>query len=150
MNKKIELSRMMVVSNEFYKITKISKRSVQDINNLELIPIIANCAFSVEIALKILYYANNEKKITGHNIKDIYNQVKEYGLETYLLKRFPQIILDRMINELENAFEEFRYIYEQKKIIHVIPNDIKIFTSYINEYCINYLYDNFEIKIDNK
>lgn len=148
MNKKIELKNMMVISNEFLKITKISERSVLTIDNIELIPIIVNCTFSIEVALKCLYYANNSVKAkTGHNIKKIYNLTKKYGLEEFLLKDFTIDEINRILDELENAFDEFRYLYEQKKTINIVPSHVKDFVRYINLYCIDYLKINYGITL---
>ena len=148
MKKDIELQRMMVIYNEFYKITKISKRSVMQIDNVELIPIIVNCTFSIEVALKCLYYANNETKAkTGHNIRKIYELTKGYELEEFLLKDFSYSEINKILDELENAFEEFRYIYEQRKTIRIIPAHVKDFTGYIIAFCNEYLKKHYNITI---
>ena len=139
MNKNVEIERMMMISNEFYKLTGIADKSVMEIQALELIPITVNCAFSIELALKSLYYANNTTKITGHNIKDIYNSVKNCGLETFLLKDFSSDEIKTIIEQLENAFVEFRYLYEQNKTITISKSLLKDFTLYINSYCNDYL-----------
>ena len=130
---------MMTISNEFYKLTGIANKSVIEIHALELIPITVNCAFSIELALKSLYYAINNTKTTGHNIKTIYNSVKNCGLETFLLKDFSADEIDRILDQLENAFVEFRYLYEQNKTIIISKTLLKDFTLYINSYCNDYL-----------
>ena len=63
MHTKVEINRMMAISNEFYRITRISDKSTLQINKFELIPIVVNCALSIELSLKSLYYAINNKKI---------------------------------------------------------------------------------------
>lgn len=146
MNKKTELKCMMIISNEFLKITKISDRSVLTIDGIELIPVVVNCTFSIELALKCLYYANNFTKAnTGHNIKKIYGLSKKYGLEEYLLKDFTNDEIDKILDELETAFADFRYLYEQKKSLHITPSLLKDFAIFVNAYCIEYLKNNFDI-----
>lgn len=147
MQKNTELRNMMIVSNAFFELTKISNRSVIRIDKVETIPVVTNCAFSIELALKFLYYANNNTKIMGHNIKELYQKVKEYGLEDYLLQNFTSPEIDRMLREFENAFEEFRYIYEQEKTIHIDLLDVQNFTKFINAYCMNYLKKELNITI---
>ena len=51
MRKKVEIERMMTIFNEFYKLTHISEKSVLRISGIELIPIIVNCSFSIELSL---------------------------------------------------------------------------------------------------
>lgn len=139
MDKKVEIERMMMISNEFYKLTGISKKSALIIDKYELIPITVNCTFSIELALKCLYYANNNEKIDGHNIKKLYSLTKGYGLESFLLNDFTADEIDRIVNQLENAFVEFRYLYEQKKVLTIQPPLLKDFTAFINGYCTNYI-----------
>lgn len=147
--KSIELKNMMVISNEFYKLTNIAERSTLIIDNVELIPIVVNCTFSIEVALKCLYYANNKAKIGKiHNIRKIYELTKAYGLEEYLLRDFKQIEINKILDELENAFEEFRYLYEQTKIIQIVPAHVKDFSAYINAYCKAYLKEEWDIDIN--
>ena len=139
MNKDVEIKRMMMLSNEFYKITGIANKSPKEINAFELIPITTNCAFSIELALKSLYYINNINKATGHKIKDLYNLTKAYGLENFLLKDFSINEINKILDQLDNAFVEFRYLYEQNKTLIISRTFLKDFTSYINFYCNNYI-----------
>ncbi len=139
MDKKVEIKRMMMISNEFFKLTKTSGKSALHMNKYELIPITANCAFSVELALKSLYYANNSKKTHGHSIKNLYNLTKDYGLEEFLLNDFDADEIDVIVNQLDNAFVEFRYLFEQKKVVHINILLLKDFTTYVNSYCVKYI-----------
>ena len=144
MDKKVEIKRMIIISNEFYRITKLSEKSALQINRLELIPIVVNCAFSIELSLKSLYYAINNKKTSGHNLKLLYNSVKMCGLEKYLLSAFTSNEIDKIIDELENAFVEFRYLYEQKKIIIISSSLLKDFILFVNSFCNRYI--NYNVK----
>lgn len=144
MNKKVEIERMIMISNEFYKLTGIADKSPKEINAFELIPITANCTFSIELALKSLYYINNTDKATGHKIKDLYNLTKAYGLENFLLKDFSINEINKILDQLDNAFVEFRYLYGQNKTLTISRTFLKHFTSYINFYCNDYIKKNLK------
>ena len=69
----------------------------------------------------------------------MYNSVKTCGLENYLLSAFSLNEIDKIIDELENSFVEFRYLYEQKKIITISPNLLKDFILFVNIFCNSYI-----------
>ena len=139
MKKNTELKRMMVVSNSFLKISGISN-SMSNTNAYDMIAVIANCAFSIEISQKCLYYADYNNKITWtHDIQFLYDSVKQSGLEQYLLKFLPRSNITKITKELSNAFEDFRYIYESKKSLKITPSLMKYFTILINKYSNKYV-----------
>lgn len=135
-SKYYELCRMMDVSNSFFSISEIKNKSVFDYENVLSIPTIVNATFSLEIALKFLYYANNiNDKQTGHKITKLYNNSKKYGLEEYLKSGFSDNEISEALKELDKAFENFRYIYEYKGVLKINQLLIRDFICNVNKYC---------------
>jgi hypothetical protein len=138
-SKRTELQRMMVVSNAFVDITNFKNESVLRYSPELLIAATVNSAFSIEVALKFLYYDLYDKKILNeHSIKKLYEKIKDYGLEKYLLNDFTQEELNTILEQIDYAFVNFRYIYEYQNSLKITPSLLKDFTLFINCYCNNY------------
>lgn len=74
-SKRTELQRMMVVSNAFVDITNFKNESVLRYSSELLIAATVNSAFSIEVALKFLYYDHyDKKKKNEHSIKKLYKK----------------------------------------------------------------------------
>ena len=104
--------------------------SKTDKNNY-LEPALMCCAFSFELYLKAIYYHENKKKISGHNILDLFNKLSfesQNSIENYYKKYFeehinankwykenfniPSLDFNESIKEISEVFVSIRYIYE--------------------------------------
>ena len=133
---KSQIDDMLVIANSFCDITNFKNKSILHYNNAhELIAHIVNAAFSLEMCFKYLYSYNTHLRISGHELKKLYNKAKTFGLENYLLTGFTKNEIEKIIAQLNDSFYEWRYSYELNKHLKVdlaLMKDILI--SVIN-YC---------------
>lgn len=144
-----ELSRMVDVFNSFYSLSKIGETSIFDYNGKDLIAITVSAVFSIEVCFKFLYYLFNDKKQKRiHEIKKLYSSIKDYGLEDFLLTGFTIDEINMVLNQINTAFEDFRYLYEYESKLSITPSLLRDFIFNINNYC-NLLYkDNVKKQFD--
>ena len=63
-----------------------------------------------------------------------------------MLKDFTKEEIERILEQIDYAFVNFRYIYEYQDTLKITPSLLKHFTLFINCYCNNY----YEQKYCNK
>lgn len=51
----------------------------------------------------------------GHNLLDIYNIIKCYGLENFIKKYFKKEEIEKILEQMSSAFVDWRYAYEGRK-----------------------------------
>lgn len=135
---------ILIEANSFYDITTLKNKSVFEFNKYQLIAIIVNCAFSLELYFKYIYlciynelYKGKNKGNNGHNLLDIYNIIKHYGLENFIEKYFKKEEIEKILEQMSSAFVDWRYAYEGKKQLIVNYILLKDFIAYISEYANN-------------
>ena len=106
--------------------------SKTDRNNY-LEPALMCCAFSFELYLKAIYYYENKKKVSGHNILDLFNKLSfesQNSIENYYKKYFeehinankwykeniPSLDFKESVLEISDVFIKIRYIYENPSL----------------------------------
>ena len=73
----------------------------------------------------------------GHNLLDIYNIIKCYGLENFIKKYFKKEEIEKILEQMSSAFVDWRYAYEGRKQLIVNYILLKDFIAYISEYANN-------------
>ena len=117
---KSQIDDMLVIANSFCNITNFKNKSILHLNNAHyLIAYIVNAAFSLEMCFKYLYSYNTYLRISGHELKKLYNKAKTFGLEEYLLTGFTKTEIEKILTQLNNSFYEWRYSYELNKYLKV-------------------------------
>jgi hypothetical protein len=89
-----------------------------------LAPFVVNAVFSIEIYLKAIHCVFGNT-IRGHNLSAIFKSLNEEGKSIFLLAAEavrPHYMLEEgvdiidCLNSLSTAFEDWRYLYENKKL----------------------------------
>ena len=101
---------ILIEANSFYDITTLKNKSVFEFNKYQLIAIIVNCAFSLELYFKYIYlciynelYKGKNKGNNGHNLLDIYNIIKHYGLENFIEKYFKNEEIEKILEQMSSV-----------------------------------------------
>lgn len=97
----------------------------------KIFPFIVNKSFACEVYLKTINKIEEKQDKKIHNLVDLANVtgINEYFKE-YLKKTCPKLTekeIDDSLQNISNAFEDWRYFYEQQ--------DIKIMHGFLNSYC---------------
>ena len=112
---------------------------------------IVNSAFACEVFIKSLLVFNgvSVEKIHGHDLKILWGKLQKVDLQTALLVEMrmrewfnseDETLFDKMLTEISNAFEYWRYIYE-KRGGTINPNFLRGFRDVLREVCCNKLYN---------
>lgn len=112
-----------------------------------IIPEIVNRAFACEIFLKAMLTYKNIKFKRNHNLfelwkklsKELSNKVEGEIYECIELEE--SVSLDDLINKIANAFNEWRYIYEEN-LKSVNLGFLKIFNDSLREVCCKEIHGN--------
>lgn len=75
---------ILIEANSFYDITTLKNKSVFEFNKYQLIAIIVNCAFSLELYFKYIYlctyYEGRKQLIVNYTLlKDFIAYISEYA-----------------------------------------------------------------------
>lgn len=141
-----ELYRMVDVFNSFYSLSGVGEKSIFDFDGKSYIAVTVNAVFSLEICFKFLYYLKHDSKHKHtHSLMKLYNSVKDDGLEEFLLTGFTHEEINYIMNEIDYAFDHFRYLYEYKSTLKISRVFLRDFTFNINSYC-NEIFNNNAIK----
>lgn len=114
-------------------------------NPIGIIPFVVNSAFSIELYLKTLAQIHNTP-LRGHKLLDLYDelsavakqQIEAQTKEYKTLKNFQgNIDLRAHLEDLNNAFTEWRYAYEFDKVTLVRPIDAFVVLDVLHRSCVN-------------
>ena len=144
---------MYVTARQFKNIVNVDELVPTPKNNFKnkIYPFIVNKSFACEVYLKLILMATQKKKKRGHNLKELSQitnmdtQFKNYLLSNKL--KLTDQEFEEYLNNISNAFEKWRYIYE-KKNIKVMYGFLNTFCIFLDEYCINLMKELFNIDVD--
>ena len=110
------------------------------------VPDIVNSAFACEVFIKSLLVFNGFplKEIRGHELAGLLKQLETKDLETVIKVKDSfdsnEDEFNDMINNISNAFEQWRYVYEKHSSeIHL--NFLRLLRSVLREVCCEKLYN---------
>lgn len=92
-----------------------SKESIVDIGlGADLYPFVVNSAFSCELSLKAILMTQQMSRVYGHDLHTLFQKLDEQdqGAISAKAENELNISLDKVLNEFNNAFVEWRYAYE--------------------------------------
>ena len=141
------------VANDFKTVAIMiydNNLSNDSIKNKLLNPFVVNAMFSIEIYLKIIIKSINSSVDNVHNLKKLFETIKNDGNDIYYKLNNTYIIkankdLSYFADEYQNAFENFRYSYEgynydgstdcSKIMLRFSPDDIVPLLVILSEFC---------------
>lgn len=141
------------VANDFKTVAIMiydNNLSNDSIKNKLLNPFVVNAMFSIEIYLKIIIKSINSSVDNVHNLKKLFETIKNDGNDIYYKLNNTYIIkankdLSYFADEYQNAFENFRYSYEgynydgsidcSKIMQRFSPDDIVPLLVILSEFC---------------
>lgn len=111
---------------------------------------IVNSAFACEVFIKslLVFHGISVEKLKGHHLKKLWDEFKTIDCKTALLveKKMRETftsenshMFDELLDNISNAFEYWRYIYE-KKGGSINLNFLRCFRELLREVCCNQLY----------
>ena len=144
---------MYVIARQFKNIVEIDELVPTPKNDFrnKIYPFIVNKSFSCEVYLKLILMATQKKKKKGHNLKELSQMINiDTKFKNYLLSNKLELTnkeFDEYLNNISNAFEDWRYIYE-KEDIKIMHGFLNTFCNFLDEYCKELMKDLFNIDVD--
>lgn len=149
----VDAKRMFKHACGFYDCASFCEHEPKNIKvsfSGHMIADIVNSAFACEVFIKSLLVSKgkNINEIKGHKLKDLWNKYRECNssiasdFEKNVMQYFNttnESFFDESLENISNAFEKWRYIYEiHGAKIHI--NFLRVFRLMLRELCCEELY----------
>lgn len=112
-NKAHKLAREYLLA--FNRCINVRDFTYKGVPELLVIPSIVCAAFSAEISMKVIIFESYNYQAEGHGLKNLFEKLPLKIKDNIILQIKARDNFESLLGEINNAFEKWRYIYENPR-----------------------------------